>query len=206
MVRASAGHSVTGVYTQLQVGLHDSMDSNSKNSGALKVVGGLGVSSNVNIGGSMIIDGDITVLGTQTVNDTVTITTDDKNIILANTTNPTDTLARGGGVILKGSSDKSIIWGLNPDDNSDNNAWNFNESINLASGKSFTINGNIFFADDTLGESVLYSSLSKVGNLNSGFISENFGNIDIGSSKFTGGNLIIKSNHFIPYSIQIIIK
>ena len=147
MVRASAGHSVTGVYTQLQVGLHDSMDSRNKNSGALKVVGGLGVSSNVNIGGSMIIDGDITVLGTQTVNDTVTITTDDKNIILANTTNPTDTLARGGGVILKGSSDKSIIWGLNSDDNSDNNAWNFNESINLASGKSFTINGNIFFAD-----------------------------------------------------------
>ena len=202
MVRASAGHSVTGVYTQLQVGLHDLMDSRNKNSGALKVVGGLGVSSNVNIGGSMVIDGDITVLGTQTVNDTVTITTDDKNIILANTTNPTDTLARGGGVILKGSSDKSIIWGLNPDDNSDNNAWNFNESINLASGKSFTINGNIFFADDTLGESVLYSSLSKVGNLNSGFISENFGNIDIGSSKFTGGNLIIKSNGSNVFNIN----
>ena len=125
MVRASAGHAVTGVYSQLQIGITDKMESLNKNSGALKVVGGMGVSSNVNVGGSMIVDGDLTVLGTHTLFDTVHITTDNKNITMGNTDTPTDNLALGGGLILKGDTDKTIIWGLNPTGNVVNNSWNF---------------------------------------------------------------------------------
>ena len=47
---------------------------------------------------------------------------------------PSDTTADGGGITLKGATDKTILW----DDANDN--WTSSEHLNIASGKSFKIN------------------------------------------------------------------
>jgi hypothetical protein len=56
------------------------------------------------------ITGDLTVSGTTTTIESTTVTVDDKNIELGSVANPTDTTADGGGITLKGASDKTINW------------------------------------------------------------------------------------------------
>lgn len=73
--------------------------------------------------GSLIISGDLTVNGTTTTLNSTTLQIDDKNIELGTVTTPSDATADGGGITLKGSTDKTIIW-----QNSDN-TWHFNQGI-----------------------------------------------------------------------------
>jgi len=56
------------------------------------------------------ITGDLTVSGTTTTIESTTVTVDDKNIELGSVATPTDTTADGGGITLKGASDKTINW------------------------------------------------------------------------------------------------
>ena len=56
------------------------------------------------------ITGDLTVSGTTTTIESTTVTVDDKNIELGSVATPTDTTANGGGITLKGASDKTINW------------------------------------------------------------------------------------------------
>jgi len=76
----------------------------------------------LNVGGSLTVDGPIT-----TVNST-TLTIDDKNIELAATPSPTDALADGGGIRLKGTTDKTILWDLGSD------SWVFDPPIDVGGG------------------------------------------------------------------------
>ena len=66
--------------------------------------------------GKLIIDGDIDVLGTSTTINSTTLDVDDKNITMGSVATPTDATASGGGITLKGATDKTIIWD-NPNDN-----------------------------------------------------------------------------------------
>ena len=88
----------------------------------------VGLPSNVTIGNDLIVGGDLTVNGTVTSVNSTTVTIDDKNIELGSTANPTDITADGGGLTLKGSSDKTITW-VNSTD-----CWTFNQSINITTG------------------------------------------------------------------------
>ena len=88
---------------------------------------------NVRIGNNLNIDGNLTVEGTTTTINSTTLTVDDKNIELASTSSPTDTLADGGGIILKGTPDKTILWSLA------NYRWNFNRPISTG---NLQLNGN----------------------------------------------------------------
>lgn len=75
----------------------------------------------------------------------------DKNIYLAQPpvgTPPSDIIANGGGIILKGSSDHSLIW------TSESAAWNSTEHINLSAGKEFKINGITVISEFSLGPSI----------------------------------------------------
>jgi len=54
------------------------------------------------------IGGDLIVNGTTTTINSVTLTVDDKNIELGSTASPTDATADGGGITLKGSTDKTF--------------------------------------------------------------------------------------------------
>jgi len=104
--------------------------------------------SQVNIGGSLIIAGDLTVQGTTTTINTSTLTVEDKNIELASVPSPSDALADGGGITLKGSTDHTLIWTLA------STAWNSSEHINLASGKEFKINGITVLSGTSLGPGI----------------------------------------------------
>ena len=53
---------------------------------------------------------DLTVNGTTTTVNSATLTVDDKNIELGKVGTPTDTTADGGGITLKGSTDKTFNW------------------------------------------------------------------------------------------------
>lgn len=60
--------------------------------------------------GGLTVAGDLTVNGTTTNINTTNLVVEDKNIILGDVTTPSDTTADGGGITLKGASDKTITW------------------------------------------------------------------------------------------------
>jgi hypothetical protein len=111
---------------------------------------------------NITIAGDLTVNGTTTTINSTTLTVDDKNIELGSVATPTDTTADGGGITLKGATDKTINW-VNSTD-----AWTFSEHINIASGKEFRIAGTKVLDATSLGSAVVTSSLTSVGTIATG--------------------------------------
>jgi hypothetical protein len=88
-------------------------------------------------GTSLVLSGDLTVNGTTTTINSTEITVDDKNLTLGSVASPTDAGADGGGITLKGATDKTFSWVDATD------AWTSSEHINLASGKAFYLNGTL---------------------------------------------------------------
>lgn len=98
-------------------------------SGSYLPLAGGSLTGNLSVGGDLTVSGTCTINGeTVTVNAT-TLTVDDKAIELGSVYSPSDATADGGGVILKGSTDHTILWVDATD------AWTFSEHVNLASGK-----------------------------------------------------------------------
>ena len=88
-------------------------------------------------GTSLVLSGDLTVNGTTTTINSTEITIDDKNLVLGGVATPTDAGADGGGLTLKGTTDKTFSWVDATD------AWTSSEHMNLASGKSYYLNGGL---------------------------------------------------------------
>lgn len=109
----------------------------------------------------MTVTGNLTVNGTTTTINSTTISVDDKNIELGSVTSPTNTTADGGGITLKGATDKTLNW-VNS-----TSAWTSSEHLDLASGKAYYINGTSVLSGSTLGSGVTGSSLTSVGTLTS---------------------------------------
>jgi len=110
--------------------------------------------SQVRLGGSLIINGDLTVQGSTTTVNTENLVVQDKSIELATVETPTDEIASGGGIILKGDTDKIIIWSEDNESYQLSNetsmdlksyAWNFSEHINLADNKFLYLNDTEIF-------------------------------------------------------------
>jgi hypothetical protein len=59
---------------------------------------------------NLTISGNLTVNGTTTNINSTNLVIEDKNIILADVETPTDTTADGGGITLKGATDKTFNW------------------------------------------------------------------------------------------------
>ena len=135
---------------------------------------------NVTVAGDLTLTGNLEVNGTTTTINSTTLQVDDKNIELGTVATPTDTTANGGGITLKGATDHTITW------SSVNASWDFSEHVNLLTGKEFRINNTKVLDATSLGSAVVSSSLTSVGALNAGSITSGFGNIDIGTSSFTG--------------------
>ena len=123
---------------------------------ASATIDGISTTGNVTVGGNLTVNGTTT-----TVNST-TVTVDDKNIELGAVASPDDTTADGGGITLKGATDKTFNW-VNATD-----AWTSSEHLNLASGKSYYINGSQVLSSSALGSGVTSSSLTSVGTITSG--------------------------------------
>jgi hypothetical protein len=112
--------------------------------------------------GNVTVGGDLVVNGTTTTVNSTTVTVDDKNIELGSVATPTDTTADGGGITLKGATDKTFNW-VNSTD-----SWTSSEHIDLASGKEFKIAGTSVLSGSTLGSGVTASSLTSVGTIATG--------------------------------------
>lgn len=108
---------------------------------------------------NVIVSGNLTVNGTTVTVNTTTLAVKDKNIELGLVTTPTDVTADGGGITLKGTTDKTIIWVDATD------AWTLSEHLNIASGKVYRINGTDVLSSTTLGSGIVNSSLTSVGTL-----------------------------------------
>ena len=113
-------------------------------------------------GTSLTLSGDLTVNGTTTTVNSTTLTVDDKNIELGSVATPSDATADGGGITLKGATDKTINWVDATD------AWTLSEHVNIASGKVYRINGTEVLSGTALGSGVVGSSLTSVGTITTG--------------------------------------
>lgn len=123
-------------------------------------IGRNGITTTIN--GSAVISGDLTVNGTTTTVNSTTVTVDDKNLELGSTASPSDAGADGGGITLKGTTDKTLTWVDSTD------AWTSSEHLNLVSGKVYMINGATVLSGNTLGSGVTSSSLTTVGTITTG--------------------------------------
>jgi hypothetical protein len=74
-------------------------------------------------GANVTVVGDLTVSGTTTTIDTQNLLVEDKNVVIGNVASPTDVTADGGGITLKGTTDKTITWVDSTD------SWTFNQNI-----------------------------------------------------------------------------
>jgi hypothetical protein len=86
-------------------------------------------------GTSLVLSGDLTVNGTTTTINSTEITIDDKNLVLGSVASPTDAGADGGGLTLKGATDKTFSWVDATD------SWTSSEHLDLASGKVLKVAG-----------------------------------------------------------------
>lgn len=114
------------------------------------------------------VAGDLTVNGTTTTINSTTVLVEDKNIELGVVDIPTDLTADGGGITLKGASDKTILW------SNSTNSWDFNQSVNVT--------GN----------------LQTSGNVGVKTTSINYGSLVVNSTADTGKTLIGDSFQAVP--------
>jgi len=128
----------------------------------IDVPGTLDVTGAATFDNNVTIEGDLTVNGTTTTIDTTTLVVEDKNIEMGAVSTPTDVTADGGGITLKGTTDKTINWVDATD------AWTFSEHLNIASAKEFRIAGTKVLDATSLGAAVVASSLTSVGTIATG--------------------------------------
>ena len=105
-------------------------------------------SSTVNLGGDLVVNGNLTVEGTTTTLNTSIFTVEDKNIVIANVTSPTNGTADGAGIIIKGDTDKTIAF------NNSSNWLDISETLNLAAGKGVYIGGTKVIDGNSLGSAI----------------------------------------------------
>jgi len=101
----------------------------------------------------VVITGNLTVNGITTTVNSTTVSVDDKNIELGSVASPSDVTANGGGITLKGATDKTLNWV------SSTSAWTSSENLALASGKTILFNGS------SSGTTTLQSAAASSGTL-----------------------------------------
>ena len=128
----------------------------------IDIPGTLDVTGATTFDNNVIIQGDLTVNGTETIINTQTLDVEDKNIVIGKVVTPSDITADGGGITLKGTTDKTINW-IDATD-----AWTFSEHVNIVSAKEYRIAGTKVLDATSLGTGVTGSSLTSVGTIGTG--------------------------------------
>jgi hypothetical protein len=133
------------------------IDSNARTIGLYSTIS----SSTVNLGGDLVVNGNLTVEGTTTTLNTSIFTVEDKNIIIANVTSPTNTTADGAGITIKGATDKIIAY------SNASNWLDISETLNLAAGKGVYIGGTKVIDGNSLGSAITsIPGVTSFGTLN----------------------------------------
>lgn len=119
-----------------------------------------GAATTLNIGnasGTVTIAGNLTVEGTTTTINSTVVTVDDITFVLGDVASPTDSTANGGGLTLKGATDKTWNW------ISATSAWTSSEHIDLASTKVIKIAGTqVLSATEYTGNSATTTTATNV--------------------------------------------
>jgi hypothetical protein len=123
---------------------------------------GATLSGNTTFSNNLTVTGNLTVDGTTTTVNSTIVSVDDKNIELGSTASPSDASADGGGITLKGTTDKTFNWV------DSTNSWTSSENLDVATGKHFSIAGTTVLDASTLGTGITSSSLTSVGTITTG--------------------------------------
>jgi len=116
----------------------------------------------LDVNGDVRIRGDLVVEGATTTINTTNLSVEDLLIEIGKVDTPTDTTANNGGILLAGSTPKTITWKLA------NNAWVSSENFDLQGGNSYRIGGNVVLTNTALGTSVATAAgLTSIGHLTS---------------------------------------
>ena len=119
-------------------------------------------SAMLDVAGNVSIQGNLNVLGATTTISTTNLVISDKLVTIGSTASPTDSTADGAGIEIPGGTTKTFTYvNATP-------AWTSSENLNLASGKTYKINGFDVLSATSLG-SIITSApgLTSVGNLTS---------------------------------------
>jgi hypothetical protein len=111
------------------------------------------------VGGNLTVSGDLIVNGTTVTINSTTLSVDDRTIELGSVDTPSDATANGGGIILKGATDKTLSWDITT------GAWTSSEHLDLATGKVYRIEGENVLGPTALGAGVTWSALTRVGTI-----------------------------------------
>jgi hypothetical protein len=161
---ANIGYDSTGTSTtNISTGVAASTFTKTINIGTASAAGS---TTNVTIGSSsgtstVTINGNLTVAGTTTTVNTTNLDVQDKNITLGKG-NASDAGADGAGITADATSAKTLQY-----DNT-NTAWTSSENMNIATGKTYKVNGTNVLTATALGSLVVGSSLTSVGTITSG--------------------------------------
>lgn len=170
---------------------------------------------NLDVRGDLRITGNLYVEGDSITAQVETLTVEDKNIELGTVVNPTDITAAGGGIILKGDSDKEFIWV------EQYASWTSSENIEISQGRNYRVgtagNGVNVLNETTLGSTVINSNLENLGTLTelrvdetlidnntlsrssgTGFTFSVGGDIVVSNSKITGLDEPSGDSHAVP--------
>jgi hypothetical protein len=128
----------------------------------------------LDVAGDVIVQGNLTVLGTtETITSTI-VSIADKNLELAKVGSPTDITADGGGITIKGTTDKVISWTANANTSSASSNvgyWNFSDYINVGTSgglAGYYVNGQLVLSGSSLGNTITSApALTSVGTLTS---------------------------------------
>lgn len=120
------------------------------------------LANDVTIPNNLTVTGDLLVQGNTTTLNTATLVVEDKNIVLANSSSPSDAASDGAGITVLGDTNKTFNWVDSTD------SWTSSEHLDLASGKEYKINGSTVLSNTTLSSSVVNSSLTSLGTVTVG--------------------------------------
>ncbi len=127
----------------------------------------------VSVGGSqalliqssgVTVPGNLTILGTTTTIETTNLVVEDKNIQLATVSTPSNTTADGGGITLKGATDKTITW-VNS-----TGCWTFNQPMNFNNHVRIDSSGNVGVGTTSPNSPGTYAKTLEVSDANSASI------------------------------------
>jgi hypothetical protein len=148
----------------------------------------------VNVGGALVVSGDLTVLGNTVSIDVTSLRVENKEILLGITSDGsiiTDAQAQEGGLILKGTTDHSILWNTSGASLTIDHDWDFSENIDIPAGRSYKI-GGIKVIEDTGSGIQLTSSVTSAPGLSS------FG----AQISITSDNITINDNRIINNALN----
>ena len=128
----------------------------------IDIPGTLDVTGIATFDNNVSISGDLSVTGSSISLDANIVNIKDKNIQLGVVSSPSNSTGDGGGITLKASTDKTFNWVAATD------SWTSNTNLDLLSGLGYYINSSLVLSGTTLGSTVVNSSLTSLGTINTG--------------------------------------